>query len=79
VVENTRLKGVYLAVTPMQRYPKLGWHQPLNGAREGAPFNRDHMIRTTTKKFDEFAAGATGADVNRRILGLWQVAYSATA
>ena len=41
-----------------------------DGAREGAPFIRDHMIRTTTKRFDDFAAGATGADVNRRILGL---------
>jgi sugar phosphate isomerase/epimerase len=41
-----------------------------DGAREGAPFIRDHMIRTTTKRFDNFAAGASGADVNRRILGL---------
>jgi len=41
-----------------------------DGAREGAPFIRDHMIRTTMKRFDDFAAGATGADVNRRILGL---------
>jgi sugar phosphate isomerase/epimerase len=41
-----------------------------DGAREGAPFIREHMIRTTTKRFDDFAAGATGADVNRRILGL---------
>ena len=41
-----------------------------DGAREGAPFIRDHMIRRTTKRFDDFAAGATGEDVNRRILGL---------
>ena len=41
-----------------------------DGAREGAPFIRDHMIRTTTKQFDDFAAGVTSADGNRRILGL---------
>jgi sugar phosphate isomerase/epimerase len=41
-----------------------------DGAREGAPFIREHMIRTTAKRFDDFAAGATGEDVNRRILGL---------
>src|SRR5580698_276113 len=41
-----------------------------DGAREGAPFIREHLIRTTTKRFDDFAAGATGEDVNRRILGL---------
>jgi sugar phosphate isomerase/epimerase len=43
---------------------------PEDGAREGAPFIRSHMIRTTDKRFDDFAA--TGADeaVNRRILGL---------
>ncbi len=43
---------------------------PEDGAREGAPFIRNHMIRTTDRRFDDFAA--TGADqaVNRRILGL---------
>ena len=40
------------------------------GTREGTPFIRDHMIRTTTKRFDDFAASAMGPDVNRRILGL---------
>jgi sugar phosphate isomerase/epimerase len=43
---------------------------PEDGAREGAPFIRRHMIRTTDRRFDDFAA--TGADLaaNRRILGL---------
>jgi sugar phosphate isomerase/epimerase len=43
---------------------------PEDGAREGAPFIRAHMIRTTTKPFDDFAA--TGADtrVNEKILGI---------
>jgi len=43
---------------------------PEDGAREGAPFIRDHMIRVTEKAFDDFAA--TGADdqMNRKILGI---------
>ena len=41
-----------------------------DGAREGAPFIRSHMIRTTTKRFDDFAAGGTDAAAQRRILGL---------
>ncbi|HXC58223.1 MAG TPA: sugar phosphate isomerase/epimerase [Steroidobacteraceae bacterium] len=41
-----------------------------DGAREGAPFIREHMIRTTDKRFDDFAATGTDAAANRRILGL---------
>jgi sugar phosphate isomerase/epimerase len=41
-----------------------------DGAREGAPFIRSHMIRTTTKAFDDFAAGAADAATRSRILGL---------
>lgn len=43
---------------------------PEDGAREGAPFIRDHMIRRTEKQFDDFAATAGGRDANRRLLGL---------
>jgi sugar phosphate isomerase/epimerase len=57
-----------------QGWAVLEWEcclkHPEDGAREGAPFIRGHMIRTTSKRFDDFAAGATGADVNRRLLGL---------
>jgi sugar phosphate isomerase/epimerase len=57
-----------------QGWAVLEWEcclkHPEDGAREGAPFIREHMIRTTSKRFDDFAAGATGADANRRILGL---------
>ncbi|MDH3650637.1 MAG: sugar phosphate isomerase/epimerase [Saprospiraceae bacterium] len=40
------------------------------GAREGAEFIRDHMIKVTEKTFDDFAG--TGADeaLNKKILGL---------
>jgi len=43
---------------------------PEDGAREGAPFIRDHIIRVTEKAFDDFAN--TGADdaFNRAILGI---------
>jgi sugar phosphate isomerase/epimerase len=43
---------------------------PEDGAREGAPFIRRHMIRTSEKSFDDFAASGTDTDANRRILGL---------
>jgi sugar phosphate isomerase/epimerase len=43
---------------------------PEDGAREGAPFIRAHMIRTTTRQFDDFAATGAGAHINRKILGL---------
>jgi sugar phosphate isomerase/epimerase len=40
------------------------------GAAEGAPFIRDHMIRLAERAFDDFAASATDAAANRRMLGL---------
>jgi len=41
-----------------------------DGAREGAPFIRKHMIRKTEHAFDDFAGGTSDAARNRRILGL---------
>jgi sugar phosphate isomerase/epimerase len=43
---------------------------PEQGAREGAPFIRDHIIRVTDKAFDDFAGGATDPQQIRRMLGL---------
>jgi sugar phosphate isomerase/epimerase len=43
---------------------------PEDGAREGAPFIRAHMIRTTTKQFDDFAATGADAKGNAKILGI---------
>ncbi len=42
----------------------------LEGAREGAEFIREHIIRVTDKAFDDFAASAVDPSANRRILGL---------
>ncbi|MBK8966433.1 MAG: sugar phosphate isomerase/epimerase family protein [Saprospiraceae bacterium] len=39
------------------------------GAREGAPFIRDHIITVTEKAFDDFAGGATDDALLKRIIG----------
>lgn len=41
-----------------------------DGAREGASFIRDHIIRVTDKAFDDFVSVETDASMNRRVLGL---------
>jgi len=43
---------------------------PEDGAREGAAFVRDHIIRVTDKAFDDFADGGTDDAANARMLGL---------
>jgi sugar phosphate isomerase/epimerase len=43
---------------------------PEDGAREGAPFIRDHIIRVTPHAFDDFAASGVDASRNRQLLGL---------
>jgi sugar phosphate isomerase/epimerase len=63
----------------MAQYDFGGWavlewecalkHQE-DGAREGAQFISDHIIRVTDKAFDDFAAAGTDEAANRRILGL---------
>lgn len=41
-----------------------------DGAREGAPFIREHMIRRAERAFDDFAAVHGDPDLNRAVLGL---------
>jgi len=43
---------------------------PEDGAREGAVFINDHIIRVTEKTFDDFAGGEADEASNRRLLGL---------
>lgn len=43
---------------------------PEDGAREGAKFIADHIIRVTERAFDDFAATGIDADTNRALLGL---------
>lgn len=43
---------------------------PEDGAREGAQFVSDHIIRVTDKAFDDFADGGADDAANRRMLGI---------
>lgn len=43
---------------------------PEDGAREGAVFIKDHIIRVTDKAFDDFAGTGSNEKFNRSILGL---------
>jgi len=43
---------------------------PEDGAREGAQFVADHIIRVTERAFDDFADGGTDDAANRRMLGI---------
>ncbi len=43
---------------------------PEDGAREGAQFVKDHIIRVTDRAFDDFADGGADDALNRKMLGL---------
>jgi sugar phosphate isomerase/epimerase len=43
---------------------------PEQGAAEGAPFIREHLIRVADRAFDDFAASSTDATTNRRMMGI---------
>ncbi|MBU1173876.1 MAG: sugar phosphate isomerase/epimerase [Alphaproteobacteria bacterium] len=43
---------------------------PEDGAREGAEFIKNHIIRVTEKAFDDFAGAGTDVAANRKMLGL---------
>jgi sugar phosphate isomerase/epimerase len=43
---------------------------PEDGAREGAEFIAQHIIRVTEKSFEDFAAGGADLAANRRMLGI---------
>lgn len=43
---------------------------PDDGAREGAAFVRDHIIRVTERAFDDFAESGADDAANRRMLGI---------
>ena len=63
-----------LAANGFEGWAVLEWEcclkHPEDGAREGAPFIADHIIRVTEKSFDDFAAGGTDEAANRRLLGI---------
>jgi sugar phosphate isomerase/epimerase len=63
-----------MAAYDYQGWAVLEWEcalkHPQDGAREGAPFIRDHIIRVTPHAFDDFAASGTDRQANRTLLGL---------
>jgi sugar phosphate isomerase/epimerase len=69
-------KGIFSKLTG---YDFDGWavvewecalKHPQDGAREGAKFVEDHIIRVTDKAFDDFAGGDSDEKSNRDMLGL---------
>ncbi|MFB9222909.1 sugar phosphate isomerase/epimerase family protein [Paracoccus cavernae] len=69
-------KGVFSKLT---QYDFSGWavvewecalKHPEDGAREGAAFVRDHIIRVTPHAFDDFAAGSIDQAAVNKALGL---------
>ena len=69
-------KGIF---SKLAQYDFSGWavvewecclKHPEDGAREGAAFVTDHIIRRTDRAFDDFAGAATEVSRNRRLLGL---------
>jgi len=63
----------------MAQYDFGGWavmewecalKHPEDGAREGAVFIKDHIIRVTEKAFDDFAAAGSDEAFNRKLLGI---------
>jgi sugar phosphate isomerase/epimerase len=63
----------------MAQYDFAGWavlewecaiKHPEDGAREGAEFIKNHIIRVTEHAFDDFASSGTDLAANRKILGL---------
>lgn len=63
-----------LAQYDYQGWAVLEWEcclkHPEDGAREGATFIRDHIIRVTEKAFDDFAGGGVSRDSLRKLMGL---------
>ncbi len=68
--------GVFsrLAAHDYDSWAVLEWEcclkHPEDGAREGAPFIENHIIRVTEKAFDDFAGGAVDRKQIDRMLGL---------
>jgi sugar phosphate isomerase/epimerase len=69
-------KGIFSKLT---QYDYKGWavlewecalKHPEDGAREGAEFIKNHIIRVTDKAFDDFAASGSDEAFNRKTLGI---------
>jgi len=65
--------------TKLTRYGYDGWavmewecciKDASQGAKEGAPFIQDHIIKAVGRAFDDFAGGPSDERLNRKILGI---------
>jgi sugar phosphate isomerase/epimerase len=69
-------KGIFskLAKYEFDGWAVLEWEcclkHPEDGAKEGAIFIKDHIIRPTEQAFDDFAGGGSDTDTNKAILGI---------
>ena len=43
---------------------------PEDGAREGAEFIKNHIIKSTEKAFDDFAGSGADNEANKKMLGI---------
>lgn len=63
-----------MAANAFDGWAVLEWEcclkHPEDGAREGAEFIREHIIRVTERSFDDFADSGTDEAANRQLLGL---------
>ena len=69
-------KSIFSKLT---QYNYTGWavlewecaiKHPEDGAKEGAEFIKNHIIRVTEKAFDDFAASGADDALNRKTLGI---------
>ena len=69
-------KSIFSKLT---QYDYAGWavmewecalKHPEDGAKEGAEFIKNHIIRVTDRTFDDFASSGTDLNANRKILGI---------
>jgi len=69
-------KGIFSKLTAydFKGWAVLEWEcalkHPEDGAREGAPFIKNHIIRVTERAFDDFAGTGSDEKFNRTVLGL---------
>jgi hypothetical protein len=63
-----------LAAMDFNGWAVLEWEcclkHPEDGAREGAKFIDNHIIRVTDRAFDDFAESGSDELINKKILGL---------
>jgi sugar phosphate isomerase/epimerase len=70
-------KGIFskLAQYDFPGWAVLEWEcclkHPEDGAREGAHFIQEHIIRVTDKAFDDFASSGIDEATNRKVLGIF--------